>query len=103
MADYLGQVLDLARGYVQAKGATISLKLNAWPGEIPIANASDLSSPSGPGLLHGQVIIRDAAGNTMQTIGPDIRQNWLLTAAVVGGLALVVFVVVRGALPRKGK
>lgn len=103
MADLVDQLGDLAIRYAEVKGARVSLRLNAWPGEIQIADAKDLQS-SGPGLIQGQVIVRDSAGRTMTTIGSDVRQNWLLTGAVVAGLALVAFVLMRGIFaPGKGR
>lgn len=100
MTDYLQQLGSIAVDATRAKGARVFVKLNAWPGEIELADADQLQGgDSGPGIVKGQVIVRDRSGRVITTIGPDVRQNWPLTAAVVGGLALVLFVIVRGIAP----
>lgn len=99
MADILDTLGNLAGVYAQAQGARVSVRLNAWPWEIPVTSAQDLDGP--PGLIRGQVVVRDAYGNIMASIGPDVPTNWLLSAAVGGGLALLFFVIVRGIAARK--
>ena len=103
MVDWVDQLGDLAVKAAQIRGARVSLKLNAWPGEIPIADAADLNGTGGPGLIRAQVIVRDSSGRTITTAGSDIQQNWFLTAAVLAGLGLLAVVLVRGVLPKKGK
>ena len=96
MADLSSILLDVAR----TRGARVSVRLNAWPGEIQLADARSIDGGGGPGLLQGQVIVRDDRGQVITTIGPDVRQNWLLTGAVVAGLGVLLFIVVRGIAPR---
>lgn len=93
--DYLDRLADLAFTAARAKGATVSVRLNAWPWEIPIARLADLENAE-PGIVRGQVIVREAGGGIMAKLGPDVETNWLLTGAVVAGLGAVFFVVVRG-------
>lgn len=104
MTDYLQAAGDIAINAARAKGARVFVKLNAWPGEIELVDARQLrDGEAAPGIVKGQVIVRDAAGKVITTIGPDVRQNWPLTAAIVAGLAVLLFIIARGLTPhRKG-
>src|SRR5574340_1251010 len=104
MTDYLQAAGNLAIDAARAKGARVFVRLNAWPGEIELVDARQLrEGEAAPGIVKGQVIVRDAAGKVITSIGPDVRQNWPLTAAIVAGLAVLLFVIARGLTPhRKG-
>jgi len=99
--DAIDTLGNLAIRAAQAQGARVSVRLNAWPGELHVATAEDLSAPSSHGVLRGQVVIRDYAGRVMATMGPDIKTNWLLFAGIAGGAAALVLIIGRGLAPRK--
>jgi hypothetical protein len=104
VADYLAQLQGIATDVAQARGARVFVKLNAWPDEIELIDARSLDQgQGGPGIIQGQLIVRDQAGRVITKFGPEVSQNWLLTGAIVAGVSLLLFVIIRGMLPhRKG-
>lgn len=103
MADYLAQLQGIATDVAQARGARVFVKLNAWPDEIELIDARSLDQvqSSGPGILKGQLIVRDQAGRVITKFGQEVQQNWLLTGAIVAGVSLLLFVIIRGMLPHR--
>ena len=101
MADYLGDLLGLASSYVEQGGLQVFVKTNYGP-EIPIYTGSDgEASQSAVGDLIGvkaQVIIRDAKGKTIKTIGSAAPTDPVRVGFMLALLGLIGFVVVRGVI-----
>jgi hypothetical protein len=104
VADYLGQLQAIALDVARAKGARVFVKLNAWPDEIELIDAATMETgTSTPGLLQGQIIVRDKGGAVITRLGPEVTHSWVMTGAIVAGVTLLLLVLIRGILPhRKG-
>jgi hypothetical protein len=103
LQDLFSGVLDIAGDYVRS-GIRVSVKTNLGP-EIPIYSGglqgADGSGSGGGGLggllgIKAAVVVRDASGNTISTIGqvPATDPVRAILAALV--LAGLVFVIYRG-------
>lgn len=101
MADYLGDLLGLASSYVEQGGMQVFVKTNYGP-EIPIYTGSSGESQGGAVSdligVKAQVIIRDAKGKTVKTIGQAAPTDPVRVAFLVALLGLIGFVVVRGVI-----
>lgn len=101
MVDYLAQLQAVASDVASARGARVFVKLNAWPDEIELIDASELGQGRSPGIIQGQIIIRERSGRILTKFGPEVTQNWLLTGAIVAGVSLLLFVIIRGMMPHR--
>ena len=102
MADYLGDLQGLLTRYLEGGGLQAYVKTNYGP-EIPIYTGG---KSDGGGSVVGdligvraQLIIRDAKGKTIKTLGDPAPTDPVRVAVLLALLALLGFVVVRGALP----
>lgn len=100
MPDYLGDIGDLLSGYVESGGLRVSVKTNYGP-EIPVYSGKSSGGSSPVAALIGfkaQVIVRDAKGKVVQTMGDPVPTDWVrvLTASLL--LSAIAIVVVRGVI-----
>lgn len=100
-ADYLGDLQGLLSGYLEGGGLRVYVKTNYGP-EIPIyAGGKSDGGGSVVGDLVGvraQVIVRDAKGKTIKTIGDPAPTDPIRVTVLLAILGLVGFVVVRGVI-----